>query len=49
MDIWLIKYVNIITISCTVHLSVTDAHMSFTLMINTSAVPAGVDVLIYDQ
>ena len=46
---WLINYANIITKSCTVHPLVTDAHMSLTLMISTSAVSAEVGVLIYDQ
>ena len=35
--------------NCTAYLPVTDAHMSLTLMTNTSADSAGVDVLIYDQ
>ena len=49
LNTWLINYANIITKSCTVHLLVTEAYMSLTLMISISAVSAGVGVLIYDQ
>ena len=58
MSIWNVLYYEhvanqiclcISIISCTAYLPVTNAHMSLTLMTNTSADSAGVDVLIYDQ
>ena len=50
MNMWLIKYVNVFLLLAAQHISpVTDVHMSLTLMANTSADSAGVDVLIYDQ